>query len=90
MAVEYQGRRVQLATTTLVSFKSHGTFTQKTDSPFLTGVNSKEEVICYNITLYGVTGDYQSPAATSTHIHEAAKGEFGPPRLAFPKLVHAR
>jgi len=48
------------------------------------GINSKEEVICYNITLIGVTGEYQSPAATSTHIHESAKGKFGPPRIAFP------
>lgn len=37
-----------------------------------------------NITLSGVTGDYQSPALTATHIHEAAKGASGPARLAFP------
>lgn len=37
-----------------------------------------------NITLSGVTGDYQSPALTATHIHEAAIGASGPPRLAFP------
>lgn len=39
-----------------------------------------------NITLY-VKGDYQSPAATATHIHEAGVGAAGPPRLAFPNPV---
>lgn len=39
-----------------------------------------------NITLY-VKGNYQSPAATATHIHEAAVGRAGPPRLAFPNPV---
>ena len=48
------------------------------------GLNSDLNVICYNITLEGVTGDYQSPALTATHIHEAVKGASGPPRMAFP------
>ncbi|KAJ9616945.1 hypothetical protein H2200_000665 [Cladophialophora chaetospira] len=48
------------------------------------GINSELDVICYNITLKGVTGDYQSPANTATHIHEAAVGATGPPRIAFP------
>jgi len=48
------------------------------------GLNSYQEVICYNITLVGVTGEYQSPARTATHIHEAPAGSAGPPRLAFP------
>merc|ERR1712080_346479 len=48
------------------------------------GLNSDENVICYNITLYNFRGDYQSPASTATHIHEAAKGKSGPPRIAFP------
>lgn len=51
---------------------------------FMFWINSEEEVICYEITLTGVTGDYESPADTATHIHEAAAGEPGPPRLAFP------
>lgn len=42
------------------------------------------DLICWHITLKGVTGPYQSPAKTATHIHEAAKGRSGPPRLAFP------
>lgn len=46
-------------------------------------VNSDLDVICYDITLEGVTGDYDSPALTGTHIHEAAAGEAGPPRLVF-------
>ena len=50
-------------------------------------INSDTEVICYDITLRGVTGEYQSPAKTATHIHEAAKGQAGPPRIAFPNPV---
>lgn len=47
-------------------------------------VNSDLEIICYDITLTGVSGDYQSPAKTATHIHEAAAGQPGPPRISFP------
>ncbi|MFF0909932.1 CHRD domain-containing protein [Microbacterium enclense] len=47
-------------------------------------INSDEEIICYDIRLEGVSGDYQSPAKTATHIHEAAVGKQGPPRIAFP------
>lgn len=47
-------------------------------------INSDEEVICYDLRLEGVTGEYQSPARTATHIHEAAPGAAGPPRIAFP------
>lgn len=50
-------------------------------------INSDEDIICYDITLTGVTGEYQSPAKTATHIHEAALGEAGPPRIAFPNPV---
>jgi len=48
------------------------------------GLNSRENVICYNITLYNFQGEYQSPALTATHIHQAEKGKAGPPRIAFP------
>ncbi|MCJ1706925.1 CHRD domain-containing protein [Microbacterium sp. VKM Ac-2923] len=47
-------------------------------------INSDQEIICYDIRLEGVTGDYQSPAKTATHIHQAAAGQPGPPRIAFP------
>ncbi len=47
-------------------------------------INSEQEIICYDIRLEGVSGDYQSPAKTATHIHEAAVGKPGPPRIAFP------
>ncbi|MDT9591789.1 CHRD domain-containing protein [Nocardioides zeae] len=47
-------------------------------------VNSDEEIICYDITLQGVTGEYESPAKTATHIHAAPAGQGGPPRIAFP------
>ena len=48
------------------------------------GINSKTERICWEITLLNVAGTYLSPARTATHIHEAARGASGPPRLAFP------
>lgn len=47
-------------------------------------LDSDSETVCYDLTLRGVTGEYQSPAKTATHIHEAVAGEAGPPRLAFP------
>ncbi|WP_144877128.1 CHRD domain-containing protein [Microbacterium sp. 1.5R] len=47
-------------------------------------VNSDLDIICYDIELTGVTGDYQSPARTATHIHQADAGKPGPPRIAFP------
>ncbi|KAF4550002.1 Hypothetical protein D9617_19g103070 [Elsinoe fawcettii] len=46
--------------------------------------NSAENVVCYNITLYNFNDNYVSPAVTATHIHEAARGQSGPPRIAFP------
>lgn len=49
---------------------------------FMYRINSDTEVICYDITLTGVTPPYQSPAKTATHIHQAAAGQAGPPRLA--------
>ncbi|KAL8375833.1 hypothetical protein RB595_007111 [Gaeumannomyces hyphopodioides] len=54
---------------------------------YLFGINSHDNVICYNITLDGFRGNYSSPAVTATHIHEAPKGMAGPPRLAFPNPV---
>ncbi len=53
-----------------------GTFTYR--------INSDLEIICYDITLSGVTPPYQSPAKTATHIHQAAAGRPGPPRIALP------
>jgi hypothetical protein len=53
-----------------------GTFTYR--------INSDLEIICYDITLTGVTPPYQSPAKTATHIHQAAAGRPGPPRIALP------
>jgi hypothetical protein len=47
-------------------------------------INSDEEVICYDIVLRGVTPPYMSPARTATHIHQAAEGAAGPPRIALP------
>ena len=48
------------------------------------GLNSKLDIICYNIKLVNFRGEYQSQARTATHIHEAARGASGPPRIAFP------
>lgn len=47
---------------------------------FQYGINTHENVICYNLTLDGFRGEYQSPALTATHIHEAPVGKAGPPR----------
>lgn len=47
-------------------------------------LNSELEVLCYDIRLTGVTPPYMSPARTSTHIHEAARGVSGPARIVFP------
>lgn len=49
------------------------------------------DLICYSIELDGVSGDYQSPASTATHIHEGVPGEAGPARVAFadPEPVDA-
>lgn len=51
---------------------------------FMFRINSDLDILCYEITLEGVSGDYESPADTATHIHEAAAGEPGPPRIALP------
>jgi hypothetical protein len=51
---------------------------------FLFGLNSAANMIFYNITLNNFQGEFDSPATTATHIHEAALGASGPPRIAFP------
>ncbi|CZT44560.1 uncharacterized protein RSE6_04746 [Rhynchosporium secalis] len=48
------------------------------------GIHSALDMICYNITLHNFQGEFSSPANTATHIHEAALGASGPPRIAFP------
>jgi hypothetical protein len=46
--------------------------------------DSTNNVVCYEIETAGFApGGYQSPAHTSTHIHEGDEGEGGPPRVAF-------
>lgn len=50
-------------------------------------INSDQEIICYDITLSGVTPPFQSMAKTATHVHQAAAGTNGPPRIAFPNPV---
>ncbi|KAH8196770.1 hypothetical protein TruAng_009062 [Truncatella angustata] len=54
---------------------------------FQYGLLSDQNVICWNIEVTGFRGDYVSPARTATHIHQAARGATGPPRLAFPNPV---
>ncbi|KAK5071621.1 hypothetical protein LTS08_004637 [Lithohypha guttulata] len=51
------------------------------------GLNKYTNTICFNITLNGFRGNYQSAAITATHLHEAARGQSGPPRIAFPNPV---
>ncbi|MTD17359.1 CHRD domain-containing protein [Nakamurella sp. YIM 132087] len=50
-------------------------------------INSDLEIVCYDITVTGITTPYQSPARTATHIHQGNAGSAGPPRLAFPNPV---
>lgn len=52
-------------------------------------INSDEEIICWDITVNGVTPPYQSMARTATHIHEGPAGASGPPRLSFPDPTDA-
>ena len=47
---------------------------------FTLDVNSGDNSLCYNITLIGFRGDYESPALTATHLHESGVGTSGPPR----------
>lgn len=51
------------------------------------GVNSEHDYVCFSIALSGFRGEYQSPAKTATHMHQAARGKSGLPRLAFPNPV---
>nr|POE89797.1 hypothetical protein CFP56_20266 [Quercus suber] len=51
------------------------------------GINSDKNFICWYIALNGFKGNYQSPALTATHIHEAKKGASGPPRIAFSNPI---
>lgn len=53
-------------------------------------VNSREEIICFDIRTVNVTGEYLSPAFTATHIHQGAAGAAGPPRIAFPNPQYVR
>ena len=48
------------------------------------GINSDEEFICYKIVITGFQDEYSSPARTATHLHSAARGASGPPRISFP------
>ncbi|WRT65275.1 uncharacterized protein IL334_002218 [Kwoniella shivajii] len=50
-------------------------------------INSDSDIICYDIKLVNVTGEYLSPAFTATHIHQGPRGSAGPPRIAFPNPV---
>lgn len=48
-------------------------------------INHRSNInVLQNITLLNVAGTPQSPARTATHIHQAARGASGPPRLSFP------
>ncbi|MDQ3177304.1 MAG: CHRD domain-containing protein [Actinomycetota bacterium] len=47
-------------------------------------INSELEIICWDITLTGVTPPYMSMARTATHIHEVVANGSGPPRIVFP------
>lgn len=54
------------------------------EGTFLFFTNADEEIICWEISVTGLTSEYESGAKTATHIHEAGAGTNGPPRIAFP------
>lgn len=43
-----------------------------------------DEVVCYDISVTGVSGDWESPAPTANHIHAGNVGLVGPAIVAFP------
>lgn len=51
---------------------------------FVLRVNSQLDIVCYDITLLGVTPPYESSARTATHLQEGFPGESGNPRMVFP------
>lgn len=54
------------------------------EGTFVFFTNADENIICWEISVTGLTTDYQSAAKTATHIHQTPAGENGPPRIAFP------
>jgi hypothetical protein len=50
-------------------------------------LDSVNGIVCYDVVTDGVSGGYSSPAVTANHIHEAAAGNAGPPRVAFADPV---
>jgi len=60
---------------------------QGASGSYILALNTYTNTICYNITLIGFRGNYQSPALTATHVHEAVRGQSGPPRIAFPNPI---
>lgn len=50
-------------------------------------LNSDLDIICYDISVRGISTPFESPAKTATHIHQAPSGKPGPPRIAFPNPV---
>lgn len=54
------------------------------EGTFVFFTNAEENIICWEISVTGLTTDYQSAAKTATHIHQTPAGENGPPRIAFP------
>ena len=65
----------------------HTNQTQGAKATYNLGLDSINNIICWDIELTGFRGEYQSPALTATHIHEAARGASGSPRIAFPNPV---
>ena len=47
-------------------------------------VDRVSDVVCYDITISGVTEPFMSPARTATHLHQGPVGAQGPARIVFP------
>lgn len=49
-------------------------------------INVAEEIICFDVTAQGISGDWESPAPTANHIHRGTVGTVGPPVVILPDL----
>jgi len=54
------------------------------EGKFVLRINSKLDIVCYDITLTGVTLPYESGARTATHLQEGKPDESGYVRMVFP------
>lgn len=57
---------------------------QGASGQFTLRLNSRQDIVCYDIRMTGVTPPFSSPARTATHLQEGQPNESGNPRMVFP------